>query len=192
MAISKVIYGNDVLVDLTSDTVAADRMLAGFTAHGADGEQITGTCDFDSNTQDATVLVAEMLKDKTAYARGVKIVGTMPNNGGISKTITKRDVAVNIPLGHHDGSGTVGLSEIDRAKLIPNNIREGVTILDITGTMSTMEGSNPQQKEVTASLVEDLTVLPDEGYTCLSEVIVKKIPYVESNNAAGGITVKIG
>ena len=36
------------------------------------------------------------------------------------------------------------------------------------------------------------TVLPDEGYNCLSAVTVEKIPYVEAENAAGGITVTIG
>lgn len=41
--ISKVIYGGDVLIDLTSDTVSADSMLSGTTAHGANGVPITGT-----------------------------------------------------------------------------------------------------------------------------------------------------
>ncbi len=32
-----------VLVDLTSDTVTADKLLPGYTAHGADGSAITGS-----------------------------------------------------------------------------------------------------------------------------------------------------
>ena len=43
MAINKVIYGNQPLIDLTEDTVTADSMLSGVTAHGANGEQIYGT-----------------------------------------------------------------------------------------------------------------------------------------------------
>ena len=43
MAISKVVYGNQTLIDLTADTVAASKMLLGRTAHGANGESITGT-----------------------------------------------------------------------------------------------------------------------------------------------------
>lgn len=43
MAISKVVYGAAVLVDLTSDTVDAAHLAQGYTAHGADGEAITGT-----------------------------------------------------------------------------------------------------------------------------------------------------
>ena len=45
MAISKVVYGATTIVDLTGDTVTADRLLVGETAHGPDGELITGTYD---------------------------------------------------------------------------------------------------------------------------------------------------
>ncbi len=43
MGVSKVIFGSNTLIDLTSDTVSASNLLAGETAHGADGEPITGT-----------------------------------------------------------------------------------------------------------------------------------------------------
>ena len=41
--VSKVVYGNRTLIDLTNDTVSASNLLSGETAHGADGEQVTGT-----------------------------------------------------------------------------------------------------------------------------------------------------
>ena len=71
------------------------------------------------------------------------------------------------------------------------NIRQDITILGVKGTMSSTEGANAQAKEVTPSMVEQV-VLPDEGFNYLSQVIVKKIPYVESENSAGGTTVTIG
>ena len=37
MAIHKVIYGGETLIDLTSDTVTADKILSGFTAHDKGG-----------------------------------------------------------------------------------------------------------------------------------------------------------
>lgn len=43
MATNKVVYGNDVVLDLTSDTVTAETLGYGYTAHGRDGELITGT-----------------------------------------------------------------------------------------------------------------------------------------------------
>lgn len=55
---NKVVYGSTVLIDLTADTVTADKILTSYTAHDASGTVITGTCDFDVNSQDATVKVA--------------------------------------------------------------------------------------------------------------------------------------
>ena len=37
MAINKVIYGGETLIDLTGDTVTADKILSGFTAHDKGG-----------------------------------------------------------------------------------------------------------------------------------------------------------
>ena len=41
--INKVIYGGNTLIDLTSDTVTADKILSGYTAHAASGAPITGS-----------------------------------------------------------------------------------------------------------------------------------------------------
>ena len=43
MAINKVIYSGNTLIDLTGDTVAPDALAEGVTAHNAKGEPITGT-----------------------------------------------------------------------------------------------------------------------------------------------------
>ena len=75
MAYNKIIYGGKTLIDLTGDTVTADRLLKGATAHDMSGEAITGTCTFDSDTSNATAVVAEILAGKTAYARGSKVTG---------------------------------------------------------------------------------------------------------------------
>lgn len=191
MAINKVIYGGNILIDLTGDTVTADKILSGFTAHDKSGASIEGTCDFDVNSGDATVAVAEMLTGKTAYARGTKLTGTMPNNGAVSGEISTKDGVYTVPQGYHDGSGSVKIKKIEQDKLIPANIRDGVTILGVEGTMSGSEGVKAQAKTVTPSTVSQ-TVLPDDGYTHLSQVTVNAIPYVESDNSAGGKTVTIG
>jgi len=79
--ISKVVYGNETLIDLTSDTVAAAALLSGYTAHGADGAPITGNCTFDADTKDATATANDILSGKTAYKNGAKITGQMTNVG---------------------------------------------------------------------------------------------------------------
>ena len=85
MAINKIIYGGETLIDLTGDTVTKDKVLSGFTFHGKDGVEDTGTCTFDSNTMDATAAVAEVLATKTYYANGAKKTGTMVNNGSVEQ-----------------------------------------------------------------------------------------------------------
>lgn len=191
MAISKVVYGGNVLIDLTADTVTKAKLLKGYTAHGADGEPIIGTCEFDANTQDATATGAEILANKTAYNKGNKITGTMKNNGAVKGTIVTKAGKYTVPQGYHDGSGTVQIDSTEQAKLIPANIREGVTVLGVTGSMSGTESEKKQSKTVTPTAA-GFTVLPDSGYTCLTEVVVNPIPYSESDNSAGGKTVTIG
>ena len=116
----------------------------------------------------------------------------MPNKGAVTGAIAAVADAFTIPLGYHDGSGSVAIKAEEQAKLIAKNIREGVTILGVMGTMSGSEGMKPQAKTVTPSTSAAQQVLPDEGYNCLSQVTVNKIPYTESDNAAGGKTVTIG
>ena len=89
--INKVIYGGRTLIDLTSDTVEASKLLLGTKAHDKSGAQIEGTCTFDVDSTDATAAAAEILAGKTAYVSGNKLTGTMKNNGAVSKKITTRD-----------------------------------------------------------------------------------------------------
>ena len=188
--VNKVVYGNRTLIDLTSDTVTKDKILSGFTAHDKSGAIITGNCDFDVNSTDATVAVAEILDGKTAYARGAKLVGTMPNKGAVNGTITTKAEQFTIPTGFHDGSGKVGIDETEQAKIIEANIKEGVTILGVTGTLAPASGVKAQSKTVTPGTSE-ISVLPDEGYDYLATVTVSAIPTSESDNSAGGITFTI-
>lgn len=50
MAINKVMYGANTLIDLTSDTVSADTLGKGSTAHDKSGSDITGTLESGSST----------------------------------------------------------------------------------------------------------------------------------------------
>lgn len=188
--VNKLVVGNDVKFDLTGDTVAPNTLLTGATAHDKSGAQITGTCSYDSDTSDATVAVAEILKDKTAYARGAKIVGTMPNNGAKNYTISDLNDQT-ISLGFYDGSGKISIDSAEKAKIIPANIKNGVSILGVQGTMTGQEDLQVQSKTV-APTFSAQTILPDEGYDYLSQVVVSAIPMTESENTAGGLTLTIG
>lgn len=191
MGVSKVTKSNgDVIIDLTADTITAADLASGVTAHGADGEVITGTNTYDVDSSDLTAAVGEVLATKTFAARGQVYTGTMPNRGAVTGYISDKNTPYTIPTGFHDGSGTVSLDSTEAAKIIPGNIKAGVGILGVTGDYSG-ETIDVQTKNATPSWAAQ-TILPDTGYDYLSQVNIAAIPYVETPNAAGGITVTIG
>jgi len=188
---SKVIFNGDVLIDLTADTITAADLASGKTAHDKSGAPITGTNTYDSNTSNDTATASEILATKTAHARGTALTGTMPNNGAVSGTISTVAGEYTVPQGYHDGSGKVSISSTEQAKIIATNIRQGVTILGVEGTMSGQEDVNAQSRTVTPTASVQ-TVTPETGYNYLTQVTVNAIPYSESDNSAGGVTVTIG
>ena len=192
MANSKIVLGNgEVLIDLTGDTIKKEKLLKGYTAHGADGEPITGACEYDSNTQDANAADEEILYGKTAYVKGAKRTGAMKNNGAVSGVIKNKSDQYPVPQGYHDGAGKVAIDSNEQAKLIPENIRQGVNILGVEGSMSGSEGIVSQSKEVTPSF-EEQVILPDAGFTHMSQVTLAAISVSITDNSAGGKTVTIG
>ena len=186
-----VLASGEVLIDLTGDTVDAAHVLDGFTFHDKSGAPVTGTCTYDSDTSDDTAAVGEILSGKTAHARGALLTGTMPNNGAQMGSISTKEQEVIIAQGYHDGSGKVSILADEQAKLIPSNIREGITILGIEGTMSGSESVVAQARSVTPKFTQQV-ISPEDGYTHLSQVTVQPITVSYSDNSAGGKTVTIG
>lgn len=185
-----VLQSGETLIDLTGDSVTPEKLAKGVTAHDKSGAIITGTSTYDADTQDATAGAAEILAGKTAYVTGKKVTGTMTNNGAKTLNITNKN-GVTIPQGYHDGGGKAQIDPTEAAKIIANNIREGISILGVDGTMSGTEGAKPQAKTVTPSFAQQV-IAPDEEYNYLSQVTVEAIPVSYVDNAQGGQTVTIG
>ena len=178
------------MIDLTADTIEADKLLQGFTAHDNTGEQITGKCKFDVDSTDGTANQAEILDGQTAYVRGAKLTGIMPDNGAIDEKISTREQEIIIPPGHHDGSGKVYIDKVEQQKLIAGNIKQGVTILGVEGNLKPSSSVTAQSKTVTPK-TESQVILPDENIDYISQITVDAILYVETANSAGGTTVTI-
>lgn len=189
--INKVIFNGNTLIDLTADTITQSDLAYGKTAHDRTGATITGTNTYNADTSDANAIASQILLNRTGYVNGVKITGTMPNRGAVTGTISTKDGSYTIAQGYHDGSGSVSISSTEQNKIIAENIREGITILGVLGTMSGSEDVNAEAITVTPTATTQ-TVTPSTGYNYISQVTVNAIPYTETENAAGGITVAIG
>ena len=192
---NKIIINGQTKIDLTSDTITANKLLSGYTAHDKSGATITGTCTFDSNTTDATALEGEILSGKSAYINKTKVTGTMPNRGAVSGSISTVNGIYTIQNGYHDGSGTVAIDATEQAKIVAANIREGITILGVDGSMTGTEdvvAGSPSVAPTFSSqtIVPDSTATPAQNY--LAQVTVNPIPITEVDNQQGGITLTVG
>ena len=190
---NKVIYGGQTLIDLTGDDVTRADVAAGKQFHLPTGEVVTGTSTYDADTSDATATAAEILDTKTAYKNGSKLTGTMPNRGSQTGAISTKAGTVTIQQGYHDGGGSVGIDSTEQAKLIATNIREGITILGVEGSMSGSEDVAATSASVTPYTTAQTITPSDLGdYNSITQINVAAIAYSEADNAAGGVTVTIG
>lgn len=187
--INKVIFGGNTLIDLTGDTVTRADVQSGKTFHLKDGSTTTGTNNWDAYTQDADAAASEILATKTAYVNKNKVIGTMPNISSTTLTISTTN-GVTIPQGYHDGGGKVTFTSTELDKLIGSNIKNGVTILGVQGTLTGSEMVSVTTKTVTPT-VNAQTYTPPTGIDYFSEFTVSAIPYSEQDNAQGGKTITI-
>ena len=184
MAINKVIYGGNTLIDLTDTSAVASDVLSGKYFYGRDGVKTEGTCTYNADTSDATAVAADILSGSSAYVNGNKITGTMVNNGAVTGTITTKAQQYTIPVGYHDGSGKVSIATSEQNKIIAANIKSGITILGVEGSYSGEAVAVEANKNVTPAATQQV-VTPSTGYDYLAQVTVAAITYVESANTYG-------
>lgn len=87
---------------------------------------------FDTASADASA--ADILTGKKAYGASGEVTGSMASNGSTSGTISTKAGTVTIPAGFTTG-GTVAISSTEQAKIIASNIKSGVTVLGVAGSL---------------------------------------------------------
>ena len=94
----------------------------------------SGTAKF-YDTSSADITSDHVLTGKTAFGANGSVSGGMANNGSTSGTISTKAGTVNIPAGYTSG-GTVKISDTEQVKVIAGNIKSGVTLLGVAGSLS--------------------------------------------------------
>jgi hypothetical protein len=185
-----VLSDGTVLIDLTQDGVKPEHVQKDIWFHDKTGKRQQGTNTKTVDASGVTAEASEVLYNKS-FGKGSEIqYGTMPDNSGKNVEITTKS-GTPIPYGFSDGSGVAKLSDADLAKLIPANIKEGVTILGVAGDFGTDDFSSTA-KEVTPTFNEQVLNPRDDGVEFYSSVTVKAIPVTRTDNNFGGVTVTIG
>lgn len=124
---------------------------------------------------------------------GLIVQGTMPNNSNLNGTIQNLNQPYTIPLGYHNGMGKVTIDANEQEKLIASNIREGIQVLGIEGTMSDIEGMKNTTLSVIPQIEEQNFIPSDLGdFNSIEQVTIAPIPIIENDNNYGGKTVTIG
>lgn len=112
-----------------SKVVGDPDLLSGNIRAGKDIFGVVG--NVIESTGDAAA--GDVLAGKTFSKAGqAGITGTMPNHGAISQTITQQGGQYIIPAGYHSGSGRV---TAQFSNLVPENVREGITIGGVNGKL---------------------------------------------------------
>lgn len=105
MSFSKIIYGDKTLIDLTADTVKASVLLKGYTAHGADGEPMTGTFEGASTSDEIDRILTSGLTDGYKYLLDDgTIISNSPTTGAtLTKTFSNDFSTCTTVLTDQDG-----------------------------------------------------------------------------------------
>ena len=87
------------------------------------------------DTSDATANGANILDGYSAYNASGKINGFLPVNEQLQAEITTPQQTVTLNLGYYPG-GTVKINPTEAAKIVAGNIKAGVSILGVAGSLS--------------------------------------------------------
>ena len=93
-----------------------------------------GTAKF-FDTADADITSADVLTGKTGFGSSGSVSGGMANNGSTGGAISTKAGSVTIPSGYTTG-GTVSISSTEQAKIVASNIKSGVTLLGVAGSLA--------------------------------------------------------
>lgn len=106
----------------------------------------------------------------------VTAVEGITENGAVTGAINEKTEQYIIPAGYHNGSGKVSISSVEQEKIIAENIKTGITILGVAGTVSPASDVKIQAPKSITPTKSAQSITPDTGYDALAGVNVAAIP----------------
>ena len=138
-----------------------------------------------------TVDPSHVLEGETFHMKSGELVeGTMPNRATSNIEISSKDEVHLLESGYYDESASVGIAPKEAEKIVPKNIRQGVTILGVKGSAYLPMDAYEGPYTVTSSLQDQ--VLETKHKAMNDDVVVESIPVYRVTNESGGKTVTIG
>lgn len=101
-------------------TPSTNKVLSSVTVSPIPAEYIITTIDIDN-----AAVAGNILDGKSAYVNGELIEGSMPNNGGVTKTLDTTIVSFPIPAGYHNGSGEVSIT-LEQKNVTPTKSAQSI------------------------------------------------------------------
>ena len=172
MAKNKIIYGNETLIDLTDDTVSANNLLSGATAHDRSGTQITGSVTVPSDLDDlsdvniSSLQNGQILQYDNTTSKWINTDALKDKMDWEANSFLGAKNLIPLSLAHMkeintDGTWNDNVYTLDGITFTVNEDTNGnVTAIVIAGTYTTIG-----EKRFYCTAIADSFCLPENTYT---------------------------
>lgn len=133
----KILQGNKTIQILGDENLISGNIKKGITIFNVEGslESVGGI-----DTSDATAAPSDILSGKTAYVNGNKITGTIESLDAMTYTPSTENQIISQGK-YLSGDQTI----LGDSNLIPENIKAGVSIFNVEGTLSSGSSGHNEQ-----------------------------------------------